>query len=58
MALGGIMYAKSGRQKLISTSTTEAEFINLTPAVKQAIWMVRVLKEMGYTGPDCKPIKV
>lgn len=53
VALGGCLYAKSGRQKLIiSTSTTEAEFANLTPATKQAIWMTRPESSLTWDTTD------
>ena len=38
---------KSVQQPIIALSTTEAEFIALTEAVKEAIWLKGIIKEFG-----------
>jgi len=58
LAAGGPIFAKSGRQKIVCTSTTDAEFINLTPAVKAAENVIGLLHELGYQGTDLRPLRV
>jgi hypothetical protein len=58
MAAGAPIQAKSGRQKVVCTSTTDAEFVNLTPAVKEAGTAIGLLQELGYEGSDLKPLQV
>jgi hypothetical protein len=53
---GGTICHKSCKQKLITTSTTEAEYVALTYAAKEATWLVRLLKQVGYLGNDVNPI--
>lgn len=40
---------KTQKQKLIATSTTEAEFISATLAVKELLWVRQLLVELGET---------
>lgn len=42
---------KSKLQTLVTLSTTEAEFVNLTPAGQAAIWLCRFVKEFGIDIP-------
>ena len=47
--LGGSTISwKSGQQRVVALSTTEAEYMSLTEAVKEAVWMKGLLKEFGY----------
>jgi hypothetical protein len=55
---GGTICHKSCKQKLITTSTTEAEYVALTYAAKEATWLVRLLKQVGYLGNDVYPVKL
>ncbi|KAL2016242.1 hypothetical protein VTK56DRAFT_4018 [Thermocarpiscus australiensis] len=42
---------KSKKQALVTLSTTEAEFIKLTPTALSLLWVANVLKEAGYEQP-------
>jgi hypothetical protein len=46
---------KSGKQKTVSLSSTEAEYISLVTAVTQSIWLRQLLKELNR---DIHQIKV
>lgn len=39
---------KSSLQKVVALSTTEAEYMSLTEAVKEAVWLKGLLEEFGY----------
>ncbi len=39
---------KARKQVLVTLSSTEAEFINLTPTAMSLLWVATVLKDMGY----------
>jgi hypothetical protein len=45
LAGGGPVYWKLKKQTLVALSSTEAEFINLTPAGQTAIWLTNIFKE-------------
>ncbi|GAA0153908.1 transmembrane signal receptor [Lithospermum erythrorhizon] len=47
----------SKKQPIVSLSTTEAEFIAAAVCTCQAIWMQRILKELGHDGEKCINIK-
>jgi hypothetical protein len=57
---GGTICHKSCKQNLVttSTSTTEAEYVAITYAAKEATWLHRLLTQLGYFGKDTKPIKL
>jgi len=55
---GGTICHRSSKQKLVTTSTTEAEYVGLTYAAKEATWLARLLKQVGYNGNDVRPIKL
>ena len=46
---GGPVSWQSRRQKSISTSTAEAEYVALFEAAKQSIWVKRLLEELNVT---------
>ena len=57
-AAGGIVTYKSGKQTLTATSSTEAEYIAMTYAAKEAAWIQQLLTELKYFGPDIHPILI
>lgn len=44
----GIVTWSSQRQKLVSMSTTESEYIAASTATKEAVWLRALLSELGY----------
>ncbi|KAK8936121.1 hypothetical protein KSP39_PZI013254 [Platanthera zijinensis] len=46
---GGAVSWASRLQKCVALSTTEAEFIAVTEAGKELLWMKRFIKELGFT---------
>jgi hypothetical protein len=49
---GGAVYAKSGKQKLVAKSSTEAELVGLSDGLSQVIWTRNFLEKQGYqVGP-------
>jgi hypothetical protein len=55
---GGTICHRFSKQKLVNTSTTEAEYVGLTHAAKEAAWLARFLQQIGYLGKDACPIKL
>ncbi len=45
---GGTISWSSKRQPTIALSTIEAEYMASTQATKEAIWMAKLMKELGY----------
>jgi hypothetical protein len=45
---GGATSWSSKQQPTIALSTTEAEYMASTQATKEAIWMTKLMKELGY----------
>jgi hypothetical protein len=43
------IHARSGKQKVASTSSTDAEIIAMVEAVKMAVWLREILREMRIT---------
>jgi len=56
MAGGGPIVWKSALQTYVAGSTLEAEFTNFMPAIKAAIWVHDMLKELGL--PQPLPIRI
>jgi hypothetical protein len=52
----GTVCHKSVKQKLVTTSTTEAEYVAMTYAAKEAAWLHRLLHQVGYIAADTHPI--
>ena len=50
------LHARSGKQKVASISSTEAEVTALVEAMKMCMWLRNVLTELGVT--ELQPIKV
>lgn len=55
---GGVVSHKSNKQRLVTTSTTEAEYVALTQAAKEASWIRQLLSELGYGARDAYPMKL
>jgi hypothetical protein len=45
---GGAISWNSKRQPLITLSTTEAEYMANTQATKEAIWITKLMMDLGY----------
>ena len=45
---------KSKKQTLVTLSSTEAEFVNLTPTASSLLWVHQILKDAGYPQPMCQ----
>jgi len=45
----GVISWGSKKQSTVALSTTEAEYMALTEAAKEAIWLRRILSELGFT---------
>jgi hypothetical protein len=45
---GGTISWSNKRQPIIVLSTTKAEYMASTQATKEAIWMTKLIKELGY----------
>ncbi|CAM8895784.1 unnamed protein product [Rhodiola kirilowii] len=52
---GTAMSYRASLQGIVTLSTTEAEFVGVTEAVKEALWIKGVLVELGYI-QDCMRI--
>jgi hypothetical protein len=52
---GGVVSYKSYRQRLVTLSSTESEYIALTYAAKEIAWLQRLLSQLGYRGHDLRP---
>jgi hypothetical protein len=44
---GGAISWASTKQKTVATATVEAEYIALTPAVKEALWLKQLFDEIS-----------
>jgi hypothetical protein len=54
----GTICHRSSKQKLVRISTTEAEYVGLTYAAKEATWLACLLKQVNYNGNDVCSIKL
>jgi hypothetical protein len=52
---GGVVSFKSYRQRLVTLSSTESEYIAMTYAGKEISWLQRLLGQLGYIGHDLRP---
>jgi hypothetical protein len=50
---GGPIHAKSSKQKIVTKSSTEAEFVGTSDSVNQALYLKEFLQEQGY---ECKSV--
>lgn len=56
MLAGGAVSFKSFKQRIVTCSSTEAEFITQTYGAKEAFWIQSLLQELGYKGVDLIPL--
>lgn len=49
---GAIISWRSKRQNVVALSSTEAEYVALTLATQEAIWLTRLLKSLGFQQSD------
>ncbi|CAM8959013.1 unnamed protein product [Rhodiola kirilowii] len=52
MVFGTAVSWKANLQKVVALSTTEAEFMAITEAVKEALWLKGIMAELGH-GQEC-----
>lgn len=45
---GGVITWKTGRQKTVALSSTEAEYYGLSNATREALWLRSLLRSLGY----------
>ncbi|CAL9235463.1 unnamed protein product [Arabidopsis halleri] len=45
---GNVISWKSGLQKVVALSTTEAEYMALTEAIKEGVWLKGLAEELGF----------
>jgi len=58
---GGPISWISRKQKSVATSTTEAEYMALSTCAKEGLWIIQLLKDMGYTkylGDDLNRVSI
>ena len=53
----GAVSWSSKKQPIVTLSTTEAEFVAAAMCVCQALWIKRVLKELGHSNNECTEVK-
>jgi hypothetical protein len=53
---GGLVLYKLSKQSILTTSTIEAKYIAMIHAAKEALWLRRLLTDLGYTRKDLLPI--
>ena len=49
---GGLVLYKLSKQSILTTSTTEAEYVAMIYTVKEALWLRQLLTDLGYTEKD------
>ena len=57
-AAGGPFLWKSSRQPIVTLSSTGAEYVALTMAVREGLTIQHLLKELTYRRPDTKPLAI
>jgi hypothetical protein len=55
LLFGGAIHWKSRRQRVIATSTAEAEVIALSDASHEAVWLAEILKALGLVDSNQPP---
>ncbi|KAL0404280.1 UNVERIFIED_CONTAM: Retrovirus-related Pol polyprotein from transposon TNT 1-94 [Sesamum radiatum] len=55
---GGVVAWKSSKQDTTADSTTEAEYIAVSEAVKEAVWMKNYIQELGMVPSIAEPVVI
>ena len=55
---GGAITWSTRKQQSVTTSTTEAEYIGLCNAAKEAVWLRNLLTSLGYKKYAAKSIQI
>ena len=55
---GGAVSWKSSKQSTVADSTTEAEYIDVAEAAKEAVWIRNFISELGVVSSVAGPIKL
>lgn len=55
---GGTICHRSFKERLVTTSTTEAEYVAITYAAKEAAWLCRLCAELGMSRKLLQPLKL
>ena len=57
MKAGGAITWGSKKQNIVSLSSTEAEYISMSDAARDALWLRSLYSELGYPQPEPTLIK-
>ena len=55
---GGVVSWKSSKQDTVADSTTEAEYIAISEAAKEAVWIRKFITELGVVPSIADPIEL
>jgi hypothetical protein len=55
---GGAVSWSSKKQTSVATSSTQAEYMAMTPAAKEALWFRRFFQEIEYYSTPHEPTKI
>ena len=55
---GGCVYAKSGKQKVNTKSTTESELVGMVEGLPQGVWTRNFLESLGYDFGESRAVVV
>lgn len=57
MLSSGAVSCSSKKQPIVSLSTTEAEFVAVAVCPCQAVWINRILKQLGHSDGGCTYVR-
>ena len=55
---GAVVSCASKRQTTIALSSTEAEYYALALAVREALWLMQLLRDMLYSGKETQKVRI